>query len=295
MLKLAVLCSGGLGLDTLTKLVENASTKVSCVLTDSNSLNIIEFLKENNIPFFAGNPRKGQGFNFLKQFNIDVIASINYLFLIDEDIITHSNKLTFNIHGSLLPKYRGRTPHVWAIINGETKAGITAHVIDKGCDTGKIIYQIEIPILKNDTGAIMLEKYASAYFPLVEKIIEDLKTQQLKLRIQDENEATYFGKRTPLDGEINWDLPIEAIYNWVRAQSYPYPGAFSFYENQKIIIDWVEIVPQELDNSLQNGTILETEPKVKVKVSNGILILTKIRQENCNFEVGKHFGNENRR
>ena len=295
MLKLAILCSGGLGLDTLTKISKNKNVEVVCVLTDSHSVGIIDFVKTNHIPFYAGNPRKGNGFQFLKTYEVDVIASINYLFLIEEDIITHSKSLTFNIHGSLLPKYRGRTPHVWAIINGETKAGITAHVIDVGCDTGQIIHQIEVPILNDDTGATMLQKYAKAYLPLVENVLDDLLNNNLNLKSQNESEATYFGKRTPLDGEIDWNLPKENIYNWVRAQSKPYPGAFTFYNNEKIIVDWVEFDEDLTDKSIQNGTILEIQPRIKVKVSNGSVFLKEIRQENCNFEVGKHFENENRR
>ena len=295
MLKLAILCSGGLGLDTLTKISTNKNVEVVCVLTDSHSAGIIDFVKTNHIPFYAGNPRRGKGFQFLKTYEVDVIASINYLFLIEEDIITHSKKLTFNIHGSLLPKYRGRTPHVWAIINGETKAGITAHVIDVGCDTGQIIHQIEVPILNDDKGATMLQKYAKAYLPLVENVLGDLLNNNLNLKSQNESEATYFGKRTPLDGEIDWNLPKENIYNWVRAQSKPYPGAFTFYNNEKIIVDWVEFDEDLTDNSIQNGTILEIQPRIKVKVSNGSVFLKEIRQENCNFEVGKHFENENRR
>lgn len=293
MLKLAVLCSGGLGFDTLKKI--RAEFNVMCVLTDSNSNAIIDFSKNNNIPCFAGNPRQGKGFGFIKSFDIDVIASINYLFLIEEDIINHSNKLTFNIHGSLLPKYRGRTPHVWAIINGEKEAGITAHIIDKGCDTGKIIEQQVIPIEYEDTGAVMLQKYAKAYFPVVKKILKDLENNKLTLRTQDESLATYFGKRTPEDGIINWNWTKEKLRNWVRAQAHPYPGAFSFYNGKKIIIDKVDF-SKEIDFSKgENGQIMSISPLLIVKVSNGGVVLDIIRTENCTFDLGKKFNNEYRK
>jgi len=293
MLTIGVLCSGGLGLDTLTKIAKDYT--IQFILTDSNSTGIIDFATKNNIPFYAGNPRKGKGYNFIKNFNVDVIASINYLFLIEEDIINHSNILTFNIHGSLLPKYRGRTPHVWAIINGENKAGITAHIIDVGCDTGKIIHQIEIPIEAEDTGAIMLEKYASAYYPLVKKVFKDITNNQLNLTIQKEENATYFGKRTPKDGEINWNWPKEAIRNWVRAQAEPYPGAFTFYNNQKIIIDKISFSEEKILSKQENGEIIQLQPNVIVKTKNGAINLDKIRTENCTFAIGNKFGNENRK
>src|SRR5690554_988355 len=293
MLSIAMLCSGGLGLDTLSKTVKDYSIKF--VLTDSNSLGIIDFSIQNNIPFFAGNPRNGKGYDFVKDFNVDVIVSVNYLFLIEEDIIKHSNVLTFNIHGSLLPKYRGRTPHVWAIINGETKAGITAHVIDAGCDTGNIINQIEVPIYPDDTGAIMLEKYAHEYYPLVNKVLNDVATNQLNPKKQNEEEATYFGKRTPEDGEIDWNWNKETIRNWVRAQANPYPGAFTFYENQKVIIDKVSISDIITTKKQRNGEIIQIDPHVIIKTENGAVQLDTIRAESCTFTLGKTLGNENRK
>jgi len=291
MLTLGVLCSGGLGLNTLSKIVKDHT--IQFVLTDSNSKEIIDFAQLNNIPVYAGNPRNGKGYNFIKNFNTDVIASINYLFLIEEDIINHSNVLTFNIHGSLLPKYRGRTPHVWAIINGEKNAGITAHVIDAGCDTGKIIHQIRIPIQEEDTGAIMLKKYADEYYPMVNKVLNDVSTNQLKLKVQNDKEATYFGKRTPEDGEINWDWEKEDIKNWVRAQANPYPGAFTFYNNQKIIIDKVSFSKVKINNEQSNGEIIQVKPSIIVKTKNGAVKIDLIRTENYTFDQGNKFGNEN--
>lgn len=293
MLKLAVLCSGGLGLDTLKK-VKN-KYKIECILTDSNSKGIIDCAEQSKTPCFRGNPRNGKGYHFIKAFDIDVIISVNYLFLLESDIINHSNILTFNIHGSLLPKYRGRTPHVWAIINGETKAGITAHQIDSGCDTGKIIHQIEVPITNDDTGASILDKYTKLYFPLIEKVLNDVVGGNLILYPQDQESSTYFGKRTPSDGEINWDWDKERIRNWVRAQSYPYPGAFTFLDGKKIIIDKVVCLNQERVKSAANGEIVQTTPKVLVNVKDGLIILETIRTENCNFEKGNKFENENRK
>ena len=295
MLRIGVLCSGDLGLDTLIKIAQDYT--IEFVLTDSNSSAILGFVKQNNIPFYSGNPRKGKGYNFIKEYNIDVIASINYLFLIEEDVINHSNILTFNIHGSLLPKYRGRTPHVWAIINGETKAGITAHIIDSGCDTGKIIHQVEIPIEFEDTGAIMLEKYANEYYPIIKKVLSDAIENKLNVVEQNEENATYFGKRTPADGEIDWNWSKERINNWIRAQANPYPGAFTFYEEKKIIIDKVAYSDSDVgfDNVIENGTILQVSPKLVIKTSNGALSLENIRGEKCIFGLGKKMDNENRK
>ncbi|GAA3566033.1 methionyl-tRNA formyltransferase [Snuella lapsa] len=293
MLKLGILCSGGLGHDTLLKIVDRYN--VCFVLTDKGSKKIIDLCENKGIICFAGNPRNGVGYNFIKDIQVDVIASINYLFLIEEDIIQHPNQLVFNVHGSLLPKYRGRTPHVWAIINNEKETGITAHKIDVGCDTGAIIEQTRVPINEKDTGADILKKYAEKYFPLVEKVLTLATNQNIQLEEQDNTEATYFGKRVPEDGEINWDWYKERIRNWVRAQANPYPGAFTFYEGHKIIIDKIRYSNLGFQSQVDNGTILQSEEEIVVKTPNGAVVLEKIRTENITFIKGKKLGNENRK
>lgn len=292
MLNIGLLCSGNLGYSVLTKLYSEFG--VQCILTDKASKNIIQFAKEKKIPFFAGNPRKGRGYNFLKNIEIDVVASINYLFLIEKDIIEYPKILSFNIHGSLLPKYRGRTPHVWAIINGESKAGITAHLIDEGCDTGNIIEQIEIPISDEDTGGMVLEKYVENYYPLLKSVLRRIECDTLELKKQDEQEATYFGKRTPDDGEINWDWEDEKIRNWVRAQAFPYPGAFTYCNGQKVIIDKVVKLKESHNIEDTNGLVVAYHHKIVVKVKNGLLALDQVRNDEIKIKVGDILGHENR-
>lgn len=275
-MKLGILTSGNLGKDTLEKIILNFN--VVFVLTDSNSQGILSLCEENKISYFKGNPRNSIGYNFIKKIEVDIIVSINYLFLIEKDIIQHSKQLTFNIHGSLLPKYRGRTPHVWSIINNEKETGITAHVIDEGCDTGDIISQIKIPINEIETGAEILNKYKLEYYNLILGVFKKLNSGKLELIKQDEQLATYFGKRTPEDGRINWNWQKDRITNWVRAQAYPYPGAFSYVNNQKLIIDKVKDFSCGFRFDTKNGTILALTPNIVVKTPNGALEIKKSRQ-----------------
>ncbi|MDP4797625.1 MAG: methionyl-tRNA formyltransferase [Crocinitomicaceae bacterium] len=273
-MKIGLLCSGNLGLTLLKHL--NATYKVEFVMTDSKSDSIIAFSTFEKIPVFSGNPRNNSTSEFTKDKTIDVLISINYLFIIEKDLIDHPKMISFNIHGSLLPKYRGRTPHVWAIINNEKKTGITAHIIDEGCDTGEILEQITIPISDDDSGSSILEKFADLYVPLVDSVLTKIKGNSLK-KIPQKNElATYFGKRTPDDGKINWNWQKERIRNWVRAQKSPYPGAFTFFNENKIIID--EIVYSDLGYSseLSNGTVISLLP-LTVKTPNGAVEITQFR------------------
>jgi methionyl-tRNA formyltransferase len=198
--------------------------------------------------------------------------------------------MAFNIHGSLLPKYRGRTPHVWSIINNEKLTGITAHLIDVGCDTGDIIEQCQIKIKSNDTGASILKKFENKYYDLVESVLSKIITNQLVTVPQDNSKATYFGKRTPVDGLIDWAWHRERIYNWVRAQAFPYPGAFTYYLSNKVIIDWIELDDYGFDSTIPNGTIVSKDP-IRVKTPNGLVKIIKVRNSFNNFSVNTKFDN----
>ena len=290
-MKIGILASGNLGLTTIQLLF--VSYRIKFILTDSSSYSVIQYAEKNGIPLFKGNPRNGKTKLFLSNHPCEVIISINYLFLIESDIISHPKVLAFNLHGSLLPKYRGRTPHVWSIINNENETGITAHLIDSSCDTGKVLEQVIVPIERIDTGTTVLAKYAKYYHPLIINVLNKIQSNTLNFTTQDHTKATFFGKRTPKDGEINWEWQKERIYNWVRAQSTPYPGAFSFYNNNKIIIDWVEFSDFGFNSDIENGTIINTKPLI-IKTTNGALKLTKLRNDDFIFEKGKKFHNENR-
>ena len=113
---------------------------------------------------------------------------------------------------------------------------------------------------------------------------------QLQLNKQDENLATYFGVRNPDDGEINWNWQRERIQNWVRAQSFPYPGAFTYYNGFKITIDEVVKSPLGFSCNEVNGNILEVIPNIVVKTQNGALEIKKYR-EKVKFAIGEKLGN----
>jgi methionyl-tRNA formyltransferase len=279
-MRVAFLVSGGLGETVLNHFIHKLN--IPFVLTDKNSKGIIDLCENHRIPFYAGNPRDKNIDNFIMGLECDFIASINYLFLIERKIISIAKDLCFNIHGSLLPKYRGRTPHVWAIINGEKQTGISAHIINEGCDTGAIIKQIIVNIDAEDTGWDILEKYKKLYVPIVEDILESHKENALEFVDQDESKATFFGKRTSNDGRIDWNWSVDRIINWVRAQSYPYPGAYTFYNKEKIIIDKVAYSDHGFHFEMQNGTILSTSPLV-VKCITGAIELVNLRTLNTDY------------
>lgn len=277
-MKIGVLASGDLGhhiLEVLYKLYD-----LEFIATNQKSKEIIDLAAEQNVSVFIGNPREGRLLEFLEDKSCDIILSINYLYLIERDIVCFPKRYAINFHGSLLPKYRGRTPHVWAIIKGEKKCGITAHLIDEGCDTGPIIIQQEVEIMEDDTGQNILEKYKYLYPVLVKEVLSKVERNNIELTIQDETKATFFGERTPSDGMIDWSWQTIRINNWVRAQSHPYPGAFTFYEGEKIIVDKIDVTTIEFEPLLKNGTIIKVVDNIPyVKTPNGIVKLSKIRNQ----------------
>lgn len=287
MLSICLLVSGKLGIQSLQYIHQN-SHHVSAVFTDKNSFEVIRFCKSKDIPLYIGNPRNGKSAAFIRRLECDILLSINYLFIIEQDLIDLPRQYAINIHGSLLPKYRGRTPHVWAIINGENETGITAHLIAEGVDRGAIVKQIKIPIREQDKGVDILTKFQVLYPKLIDSVLSDIKENRIELITQDETKATYFGKRTPADGKINWEWSKERIRNWIRAQSKPYPGAFSYYENSKLVIHWAEYCDEGYHYQDLNGSILRVlKDGLIVKTPNGALHISNIEgSESIEFQKG---------
>jgi methionyl-tRNA formyltransferase len=285
-MKFGYFSSGNLGYECLIHL----DKMPELIFTDRKSTEIQRFAESHEIPIFVGKPDKKLAKEFLNDFEIDIILSVNYIFLLTKEIFNYPKNGSINLHGSLLPKYRGRTPHVWAIINGESITGVTAHFIDDGCDTGDIILQCKVPILDTDTGQDILEKFKSVYPILIRDILVKLESGDVNREIQDYSNSSSYGKRIPEDGLINWNNESINIYNWVRAQSTPYPGAFSYYSGNKVIIDWV--ITSNYHGTEIPGTILSTVP-LMVKTGDGAIIIKKIRNNTMTkFKTNSIFQNE---
>lgn len=141
------------------------------------------------------------------------------------------------IHASLLPKHRGGAPLVWAILNGETKTGLSLFYFDEGMDTGDIVAQKEVSIEFEDTIANVLAKIENQSLDIIRENYPLLLAGNAPRLTQDHSQATYVALRQPSDGRIDWSQPAPVIYNFIRAQTHPYPGAFCFL-NEKTIRVW---------------------------------------------------------
>ena len=276
-LTVCLLVSSNLGYSLLDYLSQKDDIILHSVFTDKKSDTIIEFCKKHRFPCFVGNPRENATASFRKELSAcpDILLSINYLFLIEDDLISYPLRYAVNVHGSLLPKYRGRTPHVWAIINGEQETGITAHFITKDCDKGAIIAQRRIPIEKDDTGGSILRKYKAVYPELIDDVLIKIRADTVDANEQDESKATYYPKRMPDDGEIDFNWQRERIFNWVRAMAPPeYPGAFFYDGDRKVVVSKVEFSDAGFPVGCENGKALcHKNNEYIVKVPNGCIRL----------------------
>jgi methionyl-tRNA formyltransferase len=166
----------------------------------------------------------------------DILFSFYYRQLLKPPLLTLAKKGAFNLHGSLLPKYRGRAPVNWAILEGATETGLTLHEMIEKPDAGDIVAQEAVPIGENDTAKTVFDRLV----PLVPKILGGalplLEAGTAPRKKQDETQATIRRGRGPEDGRIDWSQPAPVVHNLVRAVTRPYPGAFTYLHGEKVLI-----------------------------------------------------------
>jgi len=179
-----------------------------------------------------------------------------------------------NLHGSLLPRYRGRAPVNWAIIHGETAAGLTVHRVTEQVDAGAILLQRRVPIGPDDTAGAVTERLRPLYPVLLDKALEAIGSGRAAWREQDESQATIYPKRGPEDGAIDWTRSAPELHNFVRALAPPYPGAFTALEGRRLFI-WSSR-PLEKQAGGAPGTVVAAG---QVATGNGILQVL-----DCRFE-----------
>jgi methionyl-tRNA formyltransferase len=157
----------------------------------------------------------------------DLVLSCYYRSMLPLAALAVAPLGNFNVHGSLLPRYRGRAPVNWAVLNGETETGATLHVMTARADAGDIVDQEAVPIGPDDTACEVQARVRDAAVRLLDRQLDALAAGCAPRRPQDATRATTFGKRRPEDGAFVWTQSATAIHNLVRAVSHPYPGAFT--------------------------------------------------------------------
>ena len=155
----------------------------------------------------------------------DFLFSFYYRSMLKPPLLELAPRGALNMHGSLLPKYRGRAPVNWAIIHGETETGATLHYMDVTPDSGDIVAQAAVPILPDDNAREVFDKVTDAAERVLRGALPTLVAGRAPRIAQDARAATYFGGRTPEDGRIDWSRSATSIHDLVRGVAPPYPGA----------------------------------------------------------------------
>ena len=205
----------------------------------------------------------------IKELQPDFLFSFYYRKLLKENILEIPRRGCFNLHGSLLPRYRGRAPVNWAILNGETETGVTLHHMTPKPDDGDIVCQQAVPIAEEDTSATLHEKLAAAAGDMLDEYLPLLAAGKAPRRAQDHASASYFGARRPSDGAIDWHSGAQEISNLVRAVTTPYPGAFTYRESAKITI-WDAKPHPTVQHATVPGTVVSVDP-LRVACGKGVL------------------------
>jgi len=154
------------------------------------------------------------------------IFSFYYRQMLGPELLEIPARGAFNVHGSLLPKYRGRVPVNWAIIHGETECGVSLHRMEIKPDAGNLLAQRAVPILQNDTAFDVFQKLKSAAETMLLDVVPEMLAGRVTETPLDLDKGSYYSGRKPEDGRIDWSLPASDIHNLVRAVAPPFPGAF---------------------------------------------------------------------
>lgn len=227
-----------------------------------------DFSNKNDIPLLKiENINQPEVITALKEREIDWLFIIGWSQIAKSELLETPKLGCLGMHPTLLPMGRGRAAVPWAILKGLEKTGVTMFKLDEGVDTGLILGQVEIPINKSENATTLYKKVDDAHVELIAKYWNDIINNNVNLKKQDENLATYWEGRKPEDGEINKNMTCEEVDRLIRAVTRPYPGAFYKTNGCKIIV-WAGELKAKLEDKdnlffeLEDGYLIPLDYEV---------------------------------
>ena len=206
----------------------------------------------------------------------DFIFSFYYRAMLRPPLLAIPSRGALNMHGSLLPKYRGRVPVNWAIIHGETETGATLHYMTEKPDAGDIVAQTGVPILPDDTAGEVFAKVTVASELTLARVLPALLAGSAPRRKQEVANASYFGGRRPEDGVIDWSKSAAEIHNLVRAVAPPYPGARTTLGGRSARVLRTRVLDARSDAASAPAVLVEGERLVAHCAGGGVLTLLSL-------------------
>jgi methionyl-tRNA formyltransferase len=211
----------------------------------------------------------------IRETNPDLIFVVGWSQLVMDEFIGLPPHGVFGMHPTLLPRHRGRAAIPWAILSGLAKTGVTLFQIGDGtADSGAIVGRVEVPIDRDETATTLYEKVTAAHLELVREYVPKLLDGTAERTGQDTRRASSWPKRTPADGIIDWETRAPYLYDWVRAQTRPYPGAFTYLGEEKLVV-W-RARPVELGEDAPAGTVVALDGGPVVACGEGGLVLEEV-------------------
>lgn len=280
------------GYECLSLLLERGDNVVALITHEDNPHEKIWFktpavaARERGIPVFTPESVNNDEWREkIAALQPDLILSVYYRNMIGTKLLALPRLGAWNMHGSLLPKYRGRAPINWAVLHGEPRIGMTLHRMVKSADAGAIVDQEGVDIGPRDTAEQVFRKVLPCARRVLARQIDALLTGTAKETPQDESQATYFGGRKPEDGRIDWTQSSRQIFNLVRAVTDPYPGAFTGIGDARLMVWWAEPESGAAKGKRgEPGEVLSTAPLV-VATGDGAIELTKTEWRGARVEL----------
>jgi methionyl-tRNA formyltransferase len=183
----------------------------------------------------------------------DFIFSFYYRSMLAAPLLACARRAALNLHGSMLPHYRGRAPTNWVLVHGETETGATLHHMVARADAGDIVDQQAVPILEDDDARQVFNKVCVAAEMVLARSLPRLVVGTATARAQVPGQGSYFGRRRPDDGRIDWGRSARSIHNLVRAVAPPYPGAFGSVGDERWMIHRTRVLPQGVAGATAAG------------------------------------------
>ena len=219
----------------------------------------------------------------------ELVFVVGWSQLVRSPFIALAREGVFGMHPTLLPRHRGRAAIPWAILSGLARTGVTLfEIVDGTADSGAIVGQAVVDIGADETAETLFERISDAHVELIREFVPQLLTRSAPRSPQDPSRASSWPRRKPGDGIIDWETRARYLYDWVRAQTRPYPGAFTFLGDEKIIV-W-RARPVELDEVAPAGTVVARRPEGPVVAcGEGALLLEEV-EAGRELSVGTRLG-----
>jgi len=212
----------------------------------------------------------------VRRLDPELVFVVGWSQLVRDPFIALAREGVVGMHPTLLPRHRGRAPIPWAILSGLARTGVTLfEIVDATADSGAIVGQVVLDIASDETATSLFDRVARAHVDLIREYVPQLVAGTAPRVAQDPLRASSWPKRTPADGIIDWETRAPYLYDWVRAQTRPYPGAFTFLGDQKVVVWRARAV--ELGEPAPAGTVVAQRPDGPVVAcGEGGLVLEEI-------------------